>query len=157
MTSHDDLFSHEGSREVGANFPSLPSPPKNREVKGSLGTSNFTSLPSPQEGSWEVKSPPLKGGKGHNFPSLPLHGGTPRLPSSQDLTELREEIAKYHGAVSRWCDLTGNAQAGESIAGARSIVSTKPARELAAFESHLHALAADRRKMEGEGGESWAF
>ena len=28
----------------------------------------------------------------------------------QDLKAAREELARYHGAISRWCAMTGNAQ-----------------------------------------------
>lgn len=149
-------------------FTSLSAEKQGSEVQKTA--SNFTSLHTPQEGSREVKSPPLKGGKGHNFPSLPLHGVTTRdFPSMVPRTDeneiqfLRLLVSVYIGVVSRWCDKHGCAQAGDCIAGARSILSTKAARELAALELSLASIppgpAPDEGNPEepGEEGNQWSF
>ena len=160
----------KGSVEVKRVSPTSLQTPEMREVKPTFEASNFTSLHTPGEGSREVKSPPLKGGKGNDFPSLPLHGGTTRdFPSMVQRTDenetqfLRRLVSVYIGVVSRWCDKHGCAQAGECIAGARSVLSTKAARELAALELSLvtpptgPALDEGKPEEPGEDGNQWSF
>ena len=70
-----------------------------------------------------------------------------------ELTECRKELARYHGALSRWCDLTGNVpDAGQC--------DNKTEEEFVRFSDHLDKLAAERRATKNsqeQGGESWKF
>lgn len=54
-----------------------------------------------------------------------------------DLREARETIARYQGAVSRWCDLTGNPQAVPTDG-------SKTEAEFTMFENHLRDLSRAR-------------
>lgn len=54
-----------------------------------------------------------------------------------ELIECRKTIARYQGAISRWCDLTGNAIDGTKTG-------SKQDAELDAFRRHLTELKSEK-------------
>lgn len=59
----------------------------------------------------------------------------------QDIKACRLDLASYIGAVSRWCDLTGNIPE-------LSLKRSKAKAELNAFAEHLEYLAQKKRRKQ---------
>lgn len=59
----------------------------------------------------------------------------------QDIRECRLDLASYIGAVSRWCELTGNIP--ELV-----LDKSKAKAELKVFAEHLDYLAQNKRRIQ---------